>query len=467
MSTQIRSTQTSSTQTSEPARPRSLRTSQQRFRHAKEVIPYGVNSNFRYWGDEGTIIIDRGEGAYVWDVDGNRYIDYRLGFGPIILGHAHPHVNARVIDAIGRGVTFASTTELEIEAAERVTRLTGMEQVRLTNSGSEATMHALRIARAYTGREKFIKFEGNYHGNYDYMMFSGPTTPVTRMGPREKPHRAAATEGMPWAIRNYMISLPYNDIAAFEAAMSRYGEQLAAVFVEPIMGNVAGITPVAGWLERLRTLCDHYGVLLVFDEVKTGFRLAKGGAQEYFGVRADIAAYAKAIGNGFPVSAIAGRADVMAVVEPGRVAQGGTYCGNAVAAAAVCGTLEYIEEYPVLASIFARGQELMDGLHAILNRAGVPHVLTGVPSMFGLMIGAETVPHDYRAYAATDFSLYEEICAVLMQRGLFLDDDPREPWFLSYSHDSGVIAETLSLVEDAVATVVHDQPARKILPLAA
>lgn len=461
------STQLSTQTVAGPARSRTLRTSQQRFRRAKEVIPYGVNSNFRYWGDDATIIIDRGEGAYVWDVDGNRYIDYRLGFGPIILGHAHPHVNNRVIEAIGRGVTFASTTELEIEAAERITRLTGMDQVRLTNSGSDATMHALRIARAYTGREKFIKFEGNYHGNYDYVMFSGPTTPATRMGPRTKPHRAAATEGMPWAIRNYMISLPYNDFAAFDAAMARYGEQLAAVFVEPMMGNVAGITPLPGWLERLRTLCDHYGVLLIFDEVKTGFRLANGGAQEYFGVRADLAAYAKAIGNGFPVSAIAGKAEIMAVVEPGRVAQGGTYCGNGVAAAAVCGTLEYLEEHPVIPSIFACGQALMDGLHAILNRASIPHVITGVPSMFGLMIGAESIPYDYRDYAATDFTLYEEICAALMQRGLFLDDDPREPWFLSFSHNRDVIAETLSYVEDAVATVVQGRPLRKILPLAA
>jgi glutamate-1-semialdehyde 2,1-aminomutase len=457
----------SSQSLSEPAKPRSLRTSQQLFRRAKEVIPYGVNSNFRYWGDDATIIIDRGDGAYIWDVDGNRYIDYRLGFGPIILGHAHPHVNERVIEAIGRGVTFASTTQLEIEAAERITRLTGMDQVRLSNSGSEATMHALRIARAYTGREKFIKFEGNYHGNYDYVMFSGPTTPVERMGPRQKPHRAAATEGMPWAVRNYMISLPYNDFDAFEAAMARHGEQLAAVFVEPIMGNVAGITPLPGWLERLRELCTHYGVVLIFDEVKTGFRIAKGGAQEYFGVRADIATYAKALGNGFPVSAIAGKAEIMAVVEPGRVAQGGTYCGNAVAAAAVCGTLDFIENNPVIESIMARGEELTDGLHTILTSAGIPHVITGLPAMFGLMIGTEVAPLDYRNYAAGDFSLYEEICALLMQQGIFLDDDPREPWFLSYSHDRTVIAETLTLVEAAVTTVTKQRPNHKTLPLAA
>lgn len=450
-----------------PLGQRTVRTSHQLFRRAKAVIPYGVNSNFRYWGDDGTILISRGQGAYLWDVDGNRYIDYRLGFGPIILGHAHPHVNQRVYEAIQNGVTFASTTPLEIEAAERITRLTGMEQVRLSNTGSEATQHALRIARAYTGREKFIKFEGNYHGNYDYMMFSGPTTPVAKLGPRHHPIRAAATAGLPTAMRNYLISVPYNDVAALEMAMQQHGEELAAVFVEPIMGNVAGILPQPGWLERMRALCDHYGVVLIFDEVKTGFRIAKGGAQEYFGVRADLAAYAKALGNGFPVSAIAGKREIMAVVEPGRVAHGGTYCGNAVAAAAVCGTLELIEKEPILETIAANGTALTNGMHAILTDAGVPHVVTGVPAMFSLMIGTDVAPTDYRSYASADFALYAELCHQLIARGLFVDDDPREPWFLSYSHDQAVIDETLSIFADVVAQVVHQQPVRTVLPLAA
>ncbi|MEZ4870435.1 MAG: guanitoxin biosynthesis PLP-dependent transaminase GntE [Caldilineaceae bacterium] len=446
---------------------RSIATSQLLFRRAKAVIPYGVNSNFRYWGDDGTIIMDRGQGAYVWDVDNNRYIDYRLGFGPIILGHAYPAVNARVIAAIQNGVTFASTIPLEIEAAERITRLTGMDKVRLSNTGSEATMHALRIARAFTQREKFIKFEGNYHGNYDYVMFSGPTTPIGRMGTKQRPLRAPATEGLPHAIRNYMISLPYNDFEALEVAMAQQGETVAAVLVEPIMGNVAGIMPKPGWLQRIRELCDQYGIVLIFDEVKTGFRLARGGAQAFFGVRADLVAYAKALGNGFPVSAIAGKDEIMAVVEPGRVAQGGTYCGNAVAAAAVCATLEILENEPVLESIAARGQELMAGMHEILTRASIPHVVTGAPSMFSLMIGTEEAPADYRAYAATDFQLYEELCANLIQRGLFLDDDPREPWFLSYSHDHGVIAETLSMFEAAVTEVLLHHKSEKALRMAA
>ena len=273
----------------------------QLFQRARQYIPYGVNSNFRYWGDEHTPIMQRGQGAYVWDADDNRFVDYRLGFGPIILGHAYPAVNRRVAAAIEDGVLFAATTPVEIELAERFTRMTGMDKVRLSSTGTEANMHALRIARGFTGREKFIKFEGNYHGNFDYVMFSGPTANADLLGPRQKPHRLRSTEGMPWSIRNFLISLPYNDIDMVEAAFRAHGEELAAVVLEPIMGNVACILPDRAWLARVRELCTEYGVVLIFDEVKTGFRLARGGAQEYFGIRADLAAYAKAMGNGFPV----------------------------------------------------------------------------------------------------------------------------------------------------------------------
>ncbi len=430
----------------------------QLFNKAKQYIPYGVNSNFRYWGEEDTPIMARGAGAYVWDVDDNRFIDYRLGFGPIILGHAHPEVNRRVAAAIQDGVLFAATTPIEIELAERFTRMTGMDKVRLSNTGTEANMHALRIARAYTGREKFIKFEGNYHGNFDYVMFSGPTAKAELLGPRRHPHRLRATEGMPAAIRTYMISLPYNDIELLEDAFRRQGSELAAVVLEPIMGNVACILPDLAWLQRVRALCDEFGVVLIFDEVKTGFRLARGGAQEYFGVKADLAAYAKAMGNGFPVSAVAGRDEIMAMVEPGRVAHGGTYCGNVVAATAAAATLEIIETQPVIETIFANGRRLMDGIHAILTHVGVPHVVSGAPSMFSVLLGKDEAPTDYRSYSEFDAELFGRLGAALIQRGILVDDDPREPWFLSYSHDAAVIDETLNLIEDAVSAVFGRSP---------
>jgi glutamate-1-semialdehyde 2,1-aminomutase len=420
------------------------------FNEAKKYIPYGVNSNFRYWGDDHTPIIHRGEGAHVWDADDNRYVDYRLGFGPIILGHAYPAVTRRVTEAIQSGVLFAATTPVEIELAKRFTRMTGMDKVRLSNTGTEANMHALRIARAYTGREKFIKFEGNYHGNFDYVMFSGPTVNAELLGPRAKPHRVRGTEGLPLGVRNYLISLPYNDIELLEKAFADHGEELAAVMVEPIMGNVAGIQANLAFLQAIRRLCDQYGVVLIFDEVKTGFRIARGGAQEYFGVKADLAAYAKAMGNGFPVSAVAGSDAVMSVVEPGRVAHGGTYCGNVVAAAAAAATLEILEEQPVIETIFARGRSLMEGIGSILSRRGMPHVVSGVPSMFSLLLGGEEAPTDYRSYARFDAELFGKLGGALIAEGVLVDDDPREPWFLSYSHDEAIVAETLQKFEDAV-----------------
>ncbi len=429
------------------------------FEKAKRFMPYGVNSNFRYWGDEHTPIMQRGKGAYVWDADDNRFVDYRLGFGPIILGHAYPAVNRRVAEAIQNGVLFAATTPVEIELAERFTRMTGMDKVRLSNTGTEANMHALRIARGFTGREKFIKFEGNYHGNFDYVMFSGPNANADLLGPRAKPHRLRATEGMPAAIRNFVIPLPYNDVELLEATFRDQGEELAAVVVEPIMGNVASILADRAWLQRVRELCTEYGVVLIFDEVKTGFRLARGGAQEYFGVRADLAAYAKAMGNGFPVSAVAGRDDIMAMVEPGRVAHGGTYCGNVVAATAAAATLEILETQPVLETIVANGQVLMQGIDAILTRAGVPHVVTGVPSMFSVLLGKNEPPADYRSYAEFDSELFGLLGGALIEGGVLVDDDPREPWFLSYSHDAAVIGETLQIVEDAVKGVFGSKTA--------
>ncbi len=429
------------------------------FEKAKRYMPYGVNSNFRYWGDEHTPIMQRGKGAYVWDADDNRFVDYRLGFGPIILGHAYPEVNHRVAEAIQNGVLFAATTPVEIELAERFTRMTGMDKVRLSNTGTEANMHALRIARGFTGREKFIKFEGNYHGNFDYVMFSGPNANADLLGPRARPHRLRATEGMPASIRNFVIPLPYNDVELLEAAFRAQGEELAAVVVEPIMGNVASILADRAWLQRVRELCTEYGAVLIFDEVKTGFRLARGGAQEYFGIRADLAAYAKAMGNGFPVSAVAGRDDIMAMVEPGRVAHGGTYCGNVVAATAAAATLEILETQPVLETIAANGQVLMRGIDEILTRAGVPHVVTGVGAMFSVLLGKNEPPVDYRSYAEFDAELFGLLGSALIEGGVLVDDDPREPWFLSYSHDAGVIAETLQIVEDAVKSVFGEKAA--------
>jgi glutamate-1-semialdehyde 2,1-aminomutase len=422
----------------------------QLFEQASAAIPYGVNSNFRYWGDDDTLVIERGEGTYIWDVDGKRYIDYRLAFGPIILGHAYPAVNQKVQEAMQNGTLFAWTTPLEIEVAERIKRLCNIDKVRLTNTGSEATMHALRIARAYTGREKFISFEGHYHGMVDYFLFSTASASRGALGSRRSPIAVRASSGIPLDIRKYMISLPFNDFELLEAAVKARWFDIAAIVFEPMMGNCAGIMPKPGYLEKIRELCDQYGIAMVMDEVKTGFRIANGGAQEYFNIQADIVTYAKSLGNGFPIAAIAGKDEIMMTVQPGEVAHGGTYSGNVVGTAAAAATLEIIEKEPVIETINQRGRALMRGIDDILTEADIPHVVTGVPSMFGILLGTEETPQDFRDYTAGDGDLYEEIGMELARRGVLPDSDGREPWFLCYSLSEEDVAETLNIFNDAV-----------------
>jgi glutamate-1-semialdehyde 2,1-aminomutase len=423
------------------------------FEKAKQFIPYGVNSNFRYWGDEDTRVITRGQGARIWDADGNPYIDYRLAFGPIILGHGYPAVTERVIEAIKDGTLFAWTTPWEIKVAERIVRLTGIDKVRLGNTGTEVTMHALRIARAYTGRERFIKFEGQYHGQHDYVMFSTSSTAAGALGSRRNPINVQNSSGIPEGIRRYVINLPFNDFERLEETVEARWHEVAAIFVEPLLGNAASVMPQPGWLEKLRELCDRYGIVLVFDEVKTGFRIANGGAQEYFGVEADLVTYAKALGNGFPIAAFGGKEEVMSIVEPGRVAHGGTYSGNVVGAAAADATLEILENEPIIETIFQHGQALMDGIDDILTRAGIPHHLIGLPPIFGLILGTNEEPADFRAYQKGDAALYEGLAMALIERGVMPDGDGREPWFLSYSHGDKEISQTLTAFADAVKAV--------------
>ena len=423
------------------------------FKKALAVMPHGVNSNFRYWGDDDTLVITRGEGTYVWDADGKRYIDYRLGFGPIILGHAHPPVVQRVQEAVQSGNIFAWTTPYEIDLCERITRMCKVDKVRLTNTGSEATMHALRIARAYTGREKFIKFEGQYHGMVDYFMFSTASANPGALGSKRNPINVQATSGIPKGISQYVINLPFNDFERLEATIEARWGDIAAVIVEPILGNAAGIMPKAGYLEKMRELCEKYGIMLIFDEVKTGFRIANGGAQEYFIIQADLVTYAKAMGNGFPIAAIAGKEKVMMTVEPGAMAHGGTYSGNVVGTVGAIATLELLESEPILKTIDQRGEALMKGIGDILTEAGIPHYVTGVPSMFGMVLGTDEEPLEFRDYFKGDGDLYEKLALELIHRGVQPDGDAREPWFLCAALSEEDVDETLNVFNDSVEAV--------------
>ena len=426
---------------------------QEIFQRAKAVIPHGVNSNFRYWGDEDTLVIKKGEGTYIWDMDDKRYIDYRLAFGPIILGHAHPVVNQRVKEAIDQGTLFAWTTPLEVSVAERITRLTGVDKVRLTNTGTEAVFHALRIARAHTNREKFIKFEGHYHGQIDYFMYSTASSNAQMMGHPRSPIAAANTSGIPKGIADYVIPLPFNNIEMLENTVkARWGE-IAAIVFEPMMGNAAGIEPDPEFLPAIRRLCDEYGIVMVMDEVKTGFRIANGGAQEYFNIKADIVTYAKSLGNGYPIAAIGGKEEFMMTVNPSGMAHGGTYSGNVAGVAAADAVLELLETTPVIENINKRGSALMEGFGEILTEHGIPHVVTGVPSMFGLLLGSNEKPRTFRDYLKSDMDLYEEIGMELIKRGVQPDSDGREPWFICEALSEADVAETLNIFNDSVKAV--------------
>ena len=421
---------------------------------ARKVLPFGVSSNFRYWGEGENIGVARAKGAHIWDFDGNRYIDYRVGYGPVILGHGHPTVVERVAQAVKQGTVFALTQELEVQVAERIVEMCpGVDMVRYANSGGEATMHALRIARSHTGREKIIKFEGHYHGMHDYMLFSTASSPASALGHRRSPIPAPTSSGIPKALHNLVIALPFNDFETLERTVRQAWGDVAAIILEPIMGNAAAIMPQPGWLEHIRDLCDEYGIVMIMDEVKTGFRVAPGGAQELFGVTSDLVTYAKAMGNGFPIAVIGGKREIMGSVGPGRTAHGGTYCGNVVGTAAADVTLEIIAQGDALRTIATRGKALIEGISRILTDAGVAHHVLGVPVLFGIAL-CEEEPTDYRTWSRSDNDLYERIMLALVRNGAVPDPDGREPWFLCAALSEQDVADTLNYFEDAVKKVL-------------
>jgi len=418
---------------------------------AAKIMPLGVNSNFRYWGEGVTPYISKAKGGYLWDADSNKYIDYRLGFGPIILGHAYEAVNAKVRAEIEYGTMAAMTGELEVEVAEKIVAMCpGLEMVRFACSGTEATMHALRVARAYTGREKVVKFEGMYHGFQDYTLWS-TYAPVEAYGNPRSPVAVPSSSGIPKPLNELIITLPFNQPEILEQTLRSRGEQVAAVIAEPCLGNCGAILPEEGFLGFIRAQCDKYGIVYILDEVKTGFRIANGGAQEYYGLRPDLATYAKALANGYPLAAFGGKREIMSIIGHG-VAQGGTFNNNKPGVAAAWATLSALENEPVVATIQKRGQRLMDGISAIFNDAGIPHCMNGYPAMFSYAIGVEKVT-DQRSWSASDQEYCLALVDALIERGVMPDHDAREPWFLCYSHSDADIDRTLEVFREAVKAV--------------
>ncbi|MGB5626775.1 MAG: aspartate aminotransferase family protein [Woeseiaceae bacterium] len=426
---------------------RSLARSNQHFRKANQKLPLGVSSNFRYWGDEGTIYVKRGKGARVWDIDDNEYIDYRLAYGPIILGYADERVDEAARQGMDVGGVFALSTELEYDVACRISKMVpAAELVRFSNSGTEAVMAALRIARSFTGKDGHVVMEGGYHGVFSEVMWYSE---VEDWEPGDgKPDLLPYGDGVPAVTKRLFHPVPLNDANALEDLMKKKHEQIGAFLIEPIMGNCCAITARAQYMKDVREICDRYGVLLVIDEVKTGFRVAKGGVQELFGIKADLCTFAKAIANGYPISVVAGREDIMRHVGDG-VVHGGTFTGHSVSLAAAAKTLEILDETTALADIESYGLKLQQGLGRILTKRGIVHSFTGHPALMGLFF-AENPPSNYREWVHSDYEFYDALAPELHEQGILIEPDSREPWFLCESHNVGCLDETLDKVERAV-----------------
>lgn len=441
--------------------------SEQAYAAAERLIAGGVNSGAR-GPDAGWIpsppVATRGAGPEVWDVDGNHYIDHLLALGPMIHGHAHPEMTQAVSDAIHDiGTMFALPYELEAEAAKLIVdAVPSVELVRFSNSGTEAVLHATRIARAATERSIVVRFEGQYHGWADQLEWSHHP-PLDQAGPRMHPNALPGSLGIPAAFGSALAVLPWNDIEAVERFMAERGDKVAAILTEPIMGNTGVITPNLGYLERLRTLTTEHGALLIFDEVITGFRVGLGGAQGRYGVTPDLTTMAKALGGGFPVSAIGGRRDVMELVADGRVLHAGTYNASTVAIAAVKMSLEIMGRPGTYERLFAVANRLQLGLGQILTDAGVAVQVQGVGPMFQLWLTDAPVTNYREAAPVLNSRRYATLVRALLKRGVLVHPSNIELWFVSTVHTDQHVDHVLDAFQDAVketrGTLVAGDPA--------
>jgi glutamate-1-semialdehyde 2,1-aminomutase len=430
---------------------RSLAKSNKHFERAVNKLPLGVSSNFRYWGDEHTIYVDHGKGARVWDIDGNEYIDYRLAYGPIILGYADDRVDEAAREGMKVGGVFALSTEAEYEVAKRISKMVpAAELVRFSNSGTEAVMAALRVARAHTGKDGHIAVEGGYHGIFTENLWESDVESWDRTG---TPAVVPYGEGVPGVTKQLYHPVPLSDAGFAEDVLKEHHESIGAFLVEPIMGNCCSITAEKQYLHDIRELCDRYNVVLIVDEVKTGVRVAKGGVPELFDFKADICTFAKAIANGYPLSVLAGREDIMRHIGDG-VVHGGTFTGHSVSLAAANKTLEILDETDALDAIRNYGLSLQQGLSKVLDERGIVHSYTGAPALMGLFF-AEKPPSNYREWLSSDYAFYDALAPFLHEEGILVEPDSREPWFLCEAHTNNCLDETLARFERAVDKTIQ------------
>jgi glutamate-1-semialdehyde 2,1-aminomutase len=425
------------------------------FDRAKDALAGGISSSARATATDGQpfpLYMQRGRGGRVEDIDGNEFVDFLLSYGALILGHAHPTVTRIASEQLQRGTMFGTANTAEVELAETICRLVPCaELVRFANSGSEAICGAVRAARGYTGKTKVLKFEGHYHGWVDLLAVSNRPS-LAEAGPADRPRSVAHSRGIPEGVVRDVIICPWNDPTALVALLEEHGSDCAAVIAEPIVANNACIMPIPGYLELLREECTKRGVVLIFDEIVTGFRLAPGGAQEFFGVVPDIAVFSKALGGGFPMSAFAGIRPVMGPIGANAVKHGGTYNGNSLCAGAALTVLRHLSRPSILEGVRQNGQRLIEAIRRAACDNGIPCCVQGTGTMFQVVFMPDgTPPLNYRELIAADAALYNRFRDRLLRRGLHVNSSGSACWFLCTEHDDDDIDLACEAIQGAFA----------------
>ena len=429
--------------------------SRELFERAKTFLVEGVNSPSRGTAvyPDGPLMLERGRGSHVWDADGNEYVDFMMSFGALIHGHAHPRLVSVVSQTMTEGSHFAAATSAESDAAERFCRMVPTaEVVRFTNTGSEATMLALRLARAHTGRTKFLKFEGHYHGWYDPYLLNAHSHPPQQLGERDHPARIPDSQGIPPATFDDVVLAPWNDVSALERIMRDHGSRLAAVITEPIMANMGCIPPRDGYLQRLRQLSSDSGALLIFDEVVTGFRYAPGGCQQLYGIKPDISTFGKALGAGFPVGAVSGPRSILdrMICGENMVLHYGTFNGHRLAMRVIAENLDLLSAKDAYKKFHSVGDAAIAGLRDVFRRSNTKAIVQGFGPMFQIYFTEKTAIRDYRDYCTyVDTNRYSRFIHLLLKQGIYMTPSNGLHWIVSTAHTHADVETLISAADQA------------------